>query len=371
MYDSSSRLQIFGKGILLFTFLVAAGLIYPTYQFFTAEEAVAITPDNFDQSRFGTVDDLVLQQLRAGISGNLIVNAVETQGAERSASILNLDPTTNQVDLILSNAATYQFVPQNKEAGVAIQYVESLAQATPVLYDLAVETPEVLLIPDTHQARKFVPAPSGEWYAGDIYPTAVIGTEQEADIENWQVIVVNPTTGDAFTIFGAVSPQWLNEGEDVAYLREDGLYRFNVALQAEERMFADYTDLSAHAQLAVAPGGSFAVLTMPTSNVLSVLQFTDARNGEVQEVGRKVSIDENFATPVFSPGGQYYAVVVNKDSDYNPDTGIYEDSVIAIYSPLSMSPLTVSLLEGVTQADVSLSAWSNTSLKLISNNSNE
>lgn len=358
MYNPHSKLKLVLKGTAVIIGLLVIAFIYAAYQTYQAD-SVAIAPETFNQETM-TLDGEVRQQLVQGVVGNLIV-ARQTQQDERSLDIstylLNA-ADSETIDTFVETGITYNFVPVSDTKGAAVQYVEAVGQTLPVAYDIATGTPTIIPITAGYHANRFMASPYEGWYGGDIFKQN-LPPEEKMNLDNWQVVIVNPDTNRIITLDGAASPQWLNDGQDVVYIRPDGIYRYNFYVEQEEKIYDLYTNLTANAQLAISPDANYLVLTLPTDNIMAVLKFTDPMNGELTELNRVVSEDINYSYPVFAPSGLYYAVLTSKDSDYDQATRTYRQNTIAVYSPLSIIPLHTLSHEGLDNAMLSLSAWTN------------
>ena len=160
--------------------------------------------------------------LVVGITGNLLVDAAGPRVEDvRGTSVYDIDPANPwDARLIIQDGLNFNFKPVTTSVGVAIQYVESLKRSMPVTYNLDTQKQSFLPIPDGYQARSFFASSFENWYAGDMYRMGLPEAER-MNLENWQVVVLNPVTEEMVTIENAASPQWLNNSDDIVYIKTD------------------------------------------------------------------------------------------------------------------------------------------------------
>jgi len=131
----------------------------------------------------------------------------------------------------------------------------------------------------------------------------------QADIANWSVVVHDPVAGRTTEITAAVSPRWFNGGADVAFVRRNGIYRYNFATQTEVPVVTNWSALPADTQLAVARNSQAMVMTIPALNAIAVYTLLTSDGSRLREQGIISTSDAQFVDPVFSPDGRQYAVV--------------------------------------------------------------
>ena len=192
------------------------------------------------------------------------------------------------------------------------------------------------------------PAKGGDWYAVSFRK---IPKENGLDLQNWKIALWNPIEDKNITIDNASSPQWLNNGADLLYVTEDGVYRYNFASESSQKIYGAYLDLDAGVEIAVSPNDDYMVMTLPANNALAVLRINDPLNAQVQEIGRIQTKGMQYITPVFSPDGVYYAVVRKNQADPSQEQ-------IEVRPVLSREPVFTTTLEKDVQGDKYLTAWS-------------
>jgi len=353
--------------VLLLALLVLIGFVGRQYIMETVLPTIELSENKeelVDVPQEG-ISEETLQILVEGITGNLIVDAAGPRTENtRSTSVYDINPgNPADVRLVLQDGLNFNFKPVTTNTGVAIQYIASLKRSVPVTYDLETQKPSALPVADGYQARSFFASSFENWYAGDVYRVDVPRAER-MNLESWQVVVLNPVTEEQITIENASSPQWLNDSDDVVYIKADGVYRFNFFSGTEERIVDTYTDLTANAQLAIDTQSRHLVLTIPSSNTMAVFEITDARAAELNELNQIFSMEYRFYSPVFSPDGTYFAVVQNDLSDFNPVTGVYAENNIAIYTPGYEGALIILPITELAGTDVTITDWTDIELQI-------
>jgi hypothetical protein len=168
------------------------------------------------------------------------------------------------------------------------------------------------------------------------------------DSHDWSVIIFDAAKDQVVQIPEAVSPVWFNGGTDVLYAKSNGIYRYNLAADAHERVVDTWTDLPPNTQLAVAPDSSALVMTFPNGGQLVVFKVTDALNVVLTEVGVIGEANTYYFDPVFSPTSNQYVVqkIVRDGAD------IVESSYV-IRDVFSRAPI-VTMAQDLNRFD----AWS-------------
>lgn len=130
-------------------------------------------------------------------------------------------------------------------------------------------------------------------------------------IDNWEIIVHNAYTEITKIIPEAHQPVWVNNGEDLLFLKKDGLYHYSVSAETISPVLREWQgEIERTAQLAAAPVGEGLVMTVPQMNSIFVLSFDRAGGTYATRIQGVISSpDTTYTSPVFSPDGNRYAVL--------------------------------------------------------------
>jgi len=217
-------------------------------------------------------------------------------------------------------------------------------QSTGSIFALAQETSKFGSIDEVHPAKftlletengssssKFLETPS-YWYEGAVkvsptqewlvYDGQVTNQGQGTyadynDLDNWDVVLYNLKSSEFRIIQRAGHPVWFNGGDDILFVRTDGIYRYNLGAAGEERIISDWNNLDYRVQLAVPNNSASLVITIPQLNAVALYSFVDPVNGVLQQEGIITVSQTYFTEPVFSPSGLFYAVIstINNQDD--------------------------------------------------------
>lgn len=184
----------------------------------------------------------------------------------------------------------------------------------PVLFDRDKEESTALSRVDGHWINDLQMSPDGTRYAYN-YVAEVAPSPNLRTIADWHIAIHDLNSDVVLDIPAAAEPTWINDGADLLYLSQAGIFRYNLATQESTRVFADYLPFNYFDDMAAAPDSSAVVLTVPfirERTMVVVLQV--GTDGVLTETSRLVSNDTKRRSPVFSPDSQYYAVMAAKET---------------------------------------------------------
>jgi len=333
----------FKKGLLIFTAILLLGLIYPTYQWLSAPTSAITDPS---QLNFGLWDDGI--QGSGQLGGYLYLYATPRANAAAVAeSGLPLDTSVGAeagfyaysmatddillVPIIPEDTAIPGLAVMTSENAVNpadaehpgwIDYEANLVYTfnTPSLWNESM--PVVAAV--TPADRQFVV------YEGQIEDLAPAGAEALLDLDNWNIVIHNPFTDDTRIIENAGRPVWLNGEADILYLKTDGIYRYNLAADASQRVENRWENLDRAAQLAITDDSAAFILTVPGLSSIAVYTFTDSVNGELALNGIIADAGNFYFNPVFAPDNRHYAVQVQNENDWDASTNSYTSTRIEV-----------------------------------------
>lgn len=128
---------------------------------------------------------------------------------------------------------------------------------------------------------------------------------------NWQVQVVDPQSPENPRIIeGAHNPKWSPDGSTLLYMRENGLYAFNIASSSETHVMGvpDGSQIIATTRFDVSSDGKYLVWTTAKAGLITMFEIDSWEPVVLTELGRIQLEGTEFYWPQFSPDGNYYAV---------------------------------------------------------------
>ena len=328
------------KGFIFFGVLILLALVYPTYQWFANPTTGISDPTELDFGLAPSANEVnALPSGQLYLYGTAAVTDEDRQPASNEADAnptptvftykikdnsLHVAPTTLS-DEVLENtdSPVGVYVGRNESPEnpadtfhpAWVNYQENLFYFfdTPSLWNEGVIEVSGFSLVD----GKYIT------YDGQVDDLSETDGEVFAALQNWNVVVHNPYTGDTRVIEAAARPVWLNDGADVVYLKADGIYRYNIAADASEKIAGGWQNLDRNAQLAIAGDSSSLLLTIPAVNSLAVYTFSDSINGEMILQGIIADEETRYTDPVFAPDNRTYAVLVANTVDWNEETARY------------------------------------------------
>jgi hypothetical protein len=142
------------------------------------------------------------------------------------------------------------------------------------------------------------------------------------DLSNWNIAIRNVSSGEDIILEEASYPNWAPDGEQLLYIKSDGLYLYDVASGTDKSVFTFPSDsefsFNSQNMLTVSPdGGQIIIITPLLSGYLrySISNWDDFALYP-QEAVRVPNT--NFSWPVFSPDSSAYVVQtidVNSEGD--------------------------------------------------------
>lgn len=177
-------------------------------------------------------------------------------------------------------------------------------------------------------------------------------TEDKYAIENYSLFFDNPYIAQTITIEAAVSPAWTMAGDLLLFLKRDGIYAYDMQTDTTLLLSDTYSDFGPSDRLSVSASSTFAVLTVPSLSSIIVFEPRTTETGAIvgmDETGLIQSNDVMYSTPVISPDGRFYAVVVT------PQNG--KEKYVEIRHYLSRDVISQFTPAGINPDYLALSAW--------------
>lgn len=351
------------RGLQFFTLIILIALAIPTVRwFFTQDDALVVNPSELD---YGLVSE-ANTALERDVTGYVYVFGTPVDptdpAASTSAELFAYDLESGVAQLVPADAPAQALEAEGPVYGFAIGAFTTMDNPADALHPgwidyregtiTSLDTPslwyeDTVVVPDISVTDRSYMAYAG--MTDNIEP----GTTEWYDLSNWQIVVHNPRTNDTRIIDNAAEPQWLNDGADLVYLKEDGIYRYNVATDASELLTNRWQNLSREARMAVAPDSSAFLLTVPNLGAITVYSFSDSLNGVGQEEGIIATDGVVYTDPVFHPNGREYTVLAlsNPQPDDTFGTAAIEHRSVFDRTLLNSWTLDVDLREGVGLLD--------------------
>lgn len=370
MNDPFSTSHYIKRGLYVFLSIVAIGLVVATVRYFLSGEAGVSNPSELD---FGLEDTGAavlsrptgyLHMYGAAVIASDELSAEEQEAitpelftvklADGSASVAPLYPAAAEM-------GTDDFVPgfftgRNDEAvGTIDEYhpawVNYVNEDTHFFESPSLWNEGDVQIPGRHLVNEERP-----WVAYDGQTTQV-GEEDYENLAHWQIVLRNEYTHETRIIEEAARPVWINDGADLLYIKDDGVYRYNVAADASDLVDGSWHNLSHTTRLAAADDNSALVMTVPGLNTIAVYTFTDAANGELQLQGMIADERVTYTAPVFSPDNRLYAVLAFNESDLDETTNRYRTGRVEFRSVTSREVVEVFVPQFDFAKPVALLDW--------------
>jgi len=279
-----------------------------------------------------------------------------------SPSLFTLDVTQQTGPQLVSTA--YDNTTGNRFGYMLAENDAAVLDADRItLFRIDYENDEVALIHEPGLWNESHPVSSGAsgWvaYAGQETNFQPSDGQQFIDLDNWQIILVQPETGDIRTISGAAQPVWMNDGADLLYLKHDGVYRYNLAADASELVIDDFANIANDTQLAINDSSTYVLLTVPQPDFsfIMVYDVVDQANVELRRIGAIAQEGVRYVDPVFAPGGNQYAVLAIQGGVFNTTLENYSDVTLEIRNTIDRTVLESQPLTFDSRAPLRLFDW--------------
>ena len=331
------------------------------YKFFSGEEQVVDDGASLNiPENFSLTDDSVG---RADVSGILLFSGVEES---EEPSLVTYSLTFSDGDAVLRNESELFVMPSSN-------FIEFKDPSNPsdFFYKSFSEDESGEIVNVTYEARW----PSEVFKHMDFreqeFGTLSWSNSQEllayssmdqnfddnpADVKNWDVIITD--LKDFYKpIEAASNPVWLSDSNILLYVKPDGIFFYDVELEAESMLLQlNTSDENGFVGIAtmfdVSPDGTYMVLTIQGRGRIEVYEIAE-ETMEANIIGRIVNPDVAYNWPVISPDGSSYAVLSKRFSEDERLT----DAKIEVRGLLGRNVLFEEELEGFRPEEVFLDDW--------------
>ena len=298
-------------------------------------------------------------------SGTIYFSATFASTSQSEPLSYKFNVASNSLDL-LSNQTLTNAVPLSSSSFVAIlsndQYGGSNSYQ-PHLFDKNTKLSTVLPNVAGHGVTDLTVSPDGSKYAYSYQKENYIKTDEPQLLSQWNIAVHELNSERVLLIDGGSKPKWVNNGSQLLYMGEKGLFIYNIASGTAQLVFETYAPFTIFDDIAVAPDSTQVVLTKANLNMISVLDLKqELEKTNLIEKGRIISEDTTYSDPVISPDSKFYVTNAEKINNFNLNieqmTYTYSNSyALEIRRIDNATALQTLPLKGVGTSTVSISNW--------------
>ncbi len=269
-------------------------------------------------------------------------------------------------DLLIDQAIT-NAVPQSSSSFFAIISNDQFGASNsyqPHLLDKNTKLSTVLPNVSGHEVTDLTVSPDGSKYAYSYQMETDLQAPEPQLLSQWHIAIHELNSERVLLIDGGSQPEWVNNGSQVLYMGEKGLFLYELASGNTQLVFESFAPFTSFDDIAVAPDSSQVVLTKANLSMISILDFKqDLEKTMLIEKGRIISEDTTYYNPVISPDSKFYVTnaekINNFDLNFEQMTYTYNNSyALEIRQINSATVLEVLPLDGVGTSTVSISNWS-------------
>jgi WD40 repeat protein len=130
-------------------------------------------------------------------------------------------------------------------------------------------------------------------------------------LANWEIVIFDPATDQILTtVAGGYQPKWSPDGKKILYLKEDGLYVYNLDTKTETQLIAirEGGKVTGTSMIDLSPNGKYLVWTTAKAGVITVKEIVNWDTVALKDVGQMKVSGAEFFWPQFSPDSSYYVV---------------------------------------------------------------
>ncbi len=268
-----------------------------------------------DRVGLDTKDETIVEDEQHLFSGNLYYSAMEDLDRNPAAwpQVLRYDFSSDQVSVWDTGPTiSYTF---GQEVDMAISYYENTNDPDgyqPSLVFKDGSTPAFASGQQAYFENDITISADDEFYAFSFRFADALDDVDFPNPELWGVAVHRVDDGSAKAVInGAFSPQWLSGNTDFIYLREDGIYIFNLDTEVEQNIFPQFTGLNSYDDLYFSEQHSLGIISLGAEGNVLLFDFEiDNDREEIIITPHDIfQIEERVIRyPVIDPTGSYYAV---------------------------------------------------------------
>ena len=130
-------------------------------------------------------------------------------------------------------------------------------------------------------------------------------------LSDWEIRVIDLNSRKEQVVVNGIRPMWSPDGEQILYVREDGLYRYRFDVDSSEKVWDvadDGNGISVVSKFGLSPNGRFLAWTTPDLNLITMFEIISWEPFVMDEIGRIQSEKSQYYWPVFSPDSRFYVV---------------------------------------------------------------
>lgn len=175
----------------------------------------------------------------------------------------------------------------------------------PTLFNRVDETVEELPNLRGYFVQNVSVSPDKTMYAYS-YQSEAVSAKDSQSLLDWNIAIHAFDTDEVIILNGAAKLVWVVGTPTFVFLQTDGIYQYNVETGEKTLLSTIYAPYTISDDVAIAPNGSQLILTSPSSNLVSLMNFT---NNTLTEFGRIIGMNTGYTSPYFSPDSLFYGVV--------------------------------------------------------------
>lgn len=160
-------------------------------------------------------------------------------------------------------------------------------------------------------------SPTGDYVA---YSFQTVGIAQATKVTDSNIALYNRLTTETYSIPAAAKPIFMQNGTEVLYLGDDGIYKFDLTTKISQQIYATSPNLQLADNFTISNDSDYLVMTFAGYNTISVASNISEDSVEFSELGAVVMPGTVFTDPVISEDGRMYAVQARSVGQDGPAT---------------------------------------------------
>jgi len=308
-----------------------------------------------------TVDDPDIMDLQEAVyandlQGELYITAIANE--ETLPFVYRYDFATQDIALYLDTVASNYF-GNDGTYDFQVAYLPATEDPDHMSMSRILRQEEKIEVIPSVEGAYNEQSPTVSWgggYYAYAYNTAV---KTDTSIVGTNIAIHTREGGLVTVLENASEPTFLSDTEDLMFMREDGLYVYNMTTKTETLAFGGYTGLSLVDDYSVSDDGTVIVLTIPTLAKMMILdkQKTDDMTVWSYQEQSAISVDssEVVRSPRIDPSGTMFAVAVVPNE--NDEVLYTAPAYIRFYNLYTQEVITDLRFEALQAGSVHVDLW--------------
>ena len=196
-------------------------------------------------------------------SGTIYISAVFASTSQSEPLSYKFNVASNSLDL-LSDQTLSNAVPLSSSSFVAILSNDQYGATDsyqPHLLDKNTKLSTVLPNVSGHGVTDLTVSPDGSKYAYSYQIGKDSNTSEPQLLSQWHIAIHEQNSERVLLIDGGSKPNWVNNGSQLLYMGEKGLFVYDIASGTARLVFETYAPFTTFDDIAVAPDSTQVVLT--------------------------------------------------------------------------------------------------------------